>query len=397
MLILQHARERFHAFNTARIVHRALQNSALVSGYPEQLSTPPAAKRARAALLYPGPDSRLIESLSPAERPEQLVVLDGTWHHAKTMLRDIPWLQTLPQVRLNPDQPSRYRIRRAPAHDALSTVEATVEILRALEPETTDLPSLLGAFDVMIERQLAVHPREPAPRHRQRGSAGPVRNPPAALRADANRLVVAYVESATLQQASGRTLLSCSAHRMGTGESFGALLRPANRIPLNVLRHLEVEADAFDRGLSAAGFCDRWHAFTHSGDTLIAYHPRTFELLSNVDANIGRTVALKSLDFGIRPRPASLEQLLQSLGLTTMSGHARDRAARRLADACALVEHVRTAYFDASDFAASAVDSTLIPTSASPPDALPSSPPSADPSAPSNSSAPPAPSAESRD
>ena len=156
VLILQHRRERFHPFNTARIVQKALVNSHLLADHTSSL-----AKRLRlkprAGLLYPGPRALLISELAPEERPEQLVLLDGTWHHAKTLIRDLPALQTLPRYRLSPTAPSRYRIRREPSATSLSTVEAAVAALRMLEPETEGFDQLLTAFDTMVENQLA-HP-----------------------------------------------------------------------------------------------------------------------------------------------------------------------------------------------------------------------------------------------
>ena len=135
VLILQHVRERFHPFNTARIVHKALQNSKLLidhtPGFAAGLPLKP-----RAGLLYPGPEATLISDLRRDERPEQLVILDGTWHHAKTMVRDVAALRALPRYRLAPAAPSRFRIRREPSATALSTVEATVAALQVLEPET---------------------------------------------------------------------------------------------------------------------------------------------------------------------------------------------------------------------------------------------------------------------
>src|SRR5437773_3307820 len=101
VLILQHTRERFHAFNTARMVHRALRNSSLLVDYTADLA---ARLRLgpRAALLYPQGDAELISDLPPDQRPEQLVILDGTWHHAKTFVRDIAALRDLPRYRLAP-------------------------------------------------------------------------------------------------------------------------------------------------------------------------------------------------------------------------------------------------------------------------------------------------------
>ena len=59
VLILQHRRERFHPFNTARIVHRSLRNSTMladhVPGIAARLTIGP-----RAGLLYPGTDATLL-------------------------------------------------------------------------------------------------------------------------------------------------------------------------------------------------------------------------------------------------------------------------------------------------------------------------------------------------
>src|SRR4051812_5319669 len=82
VLILQHMRERFHPFNTARMVHRALKNSTLLVDH----TTPLAARlslRPGAVLLYPGPGATMLADLPADRRPKQLVVLDGTWHQAK--------------------------------------------------------------------------------------------------------------------------------------------------------------------------------------------------------------------------------------------------------------------------------------------------------------------------
>lgn len=154
VLILQHWRERFHPFNTARIVQRALLKSQLLADHTpnleKQLHLQP-----RAGLLYPGPSAWLVSDLAPEQHPAQLVILDGTWNQAKTLLRDLPALQALPRYRLAPTAPSRYRIRREPNISSLSTIEAAVAALRILEPETVGFDQLLRAFDTMIEVQLA--------------------------------------------------------------------------------------------------------------------------------------------------------------------------------------------------------------------------------------------------
>src|SRR5260221_14621648 len=67
VLIVQHARERFHPFNTARIAYRALGNSQLLIGHTHEIAERLALKP-RAGLLYPGPEAVLISDV-PVERP----------------------------------------------------------------------------------------------------------------------------------------------------------------------------------------------------------------------------------------------------------------------------------------------------------------------------------------
>ena len=53
VLILQHPRERFHPFNTARIVRMALENSSLVFGDLSDLQATDFNFHQNARLLYP--------------------------------------------------------------------------------------------------------------------------------------------------------------------------------------------------------------------------------------------------------------------------------------------------------------------------------------------------------
>jgi DTW domain-containing protein YfiP len=164
VVIVQHPRERRHPFGTVRIarlglrrvdVHVAsgvLAERASLQPGRRETECPPCAPPG-AALLFPAPDAAPLDEA----RPSALVVVDGTWPTARRLVRDNAWLQQLPRVRLDPARPGRYRIRRAPRPAfQLSTIEAVVEALRILEPDTPGLDDLLGAFDRMIERQIAL-------------------------------------------------------------------------------------------------------------------------------------------------------------------------------------------------------------------------------------------------
>jgi hypothetical protein len=156
VVIVQHPRERRHPFGTVRIARLGLHRvdvRVASSTLADRAVCPPCAPPG-AALLFPAPDAA---PLLPEAPPSALVVVDGTWPTARRLVRDNPWLQRLPRVRLSPSRPGRYRIRRAPRPAfQLSTIEAVVEALRILEPDTRGLDDLLAAFDRMIERQIAL-------------------------------------------------------------------------------------------------------------------------------------------------------------------------------------------------------------------------------------------------
>ena len=159
VIIVQHQRERSHAFNTARIVKKSLRRCQLFSHRFEIEQLAEVAALPNTGLLFPGADAQPLPVAGHSQSLKQLVLIDGTWHHAKTMLRDIPVLRDLPCYQLAPESPGRYRIRREPNQFSLSTLEATVQALSVLEPETAGLGQLLNAFESMVEGQLA-HPQE---------------------------------------------------------------------------------------------------------------------------------------------------------------------------------------------------------------------------------------------
>lgn len=300
VLIVQHRRERFHPFNTARIVHKALTNSVLLADNTVNL-------KARlqllpgAGLLYPGPTARLLSDLAPAERPRQLVLIDGTWHHAKTLLREIPDLQSLPRYQLAPAEPSRYRIRREPTATALSTLEATVAALQILEPETAGCDQLLRAFDVMVERQLA-HPGDPNGRRLRTRGVPTFKNVPVALLSDLDNIVVAYGESPAGQRGKKRVPgppVSWVAQRLSTGESFSCKLQQSQPLKETLLRHLALTQADFADGLSLAEAQQAWSRFQRPTDIVAVMHPGTARLFSFLAGDEAPCLILKSANIDI--------------------------------------------------------------------------------------------------
>ncbi|WP_263260839.1 DTW domain-containing protein [Pseudomonas sp. RIT-PI-S] len=149
VLILQHPSETAHALNTARLAALGLANSELMVA--EQVA--PSlwqAGAARTCVLFPGEGAT---PLAPSEEPLQLLVLDGTWRKARKLLHLNPELAALPRVSLPAPQPSRYRLRKAPAEGALSTIEAIVQALEILEAPAS-FQALLAPFEALIEGQI---------------------------------------------------------------------------------------------------------------------------------------------------------------------------------------------------------------------------------------------------
>ena len=231
IVILQHPHERTHPFGTARLADLCMPNARVFvpwAGFTGTLAHPVDVPQG-AAVLYPHRDAVDLASLPVSERPSTLIALDGTWSHAKRLYRENTWLEGLPHVRLRPAAPSRYRIRREPRPDYVSTLEAIVEALRILEPDNDRLDDLLRAFDRMIDRQVAHTSSNPRVvrrkirRDRASRALGPALADP--------RLVVVYAE-ATLPAPDGpRELVQWAAARVGDGATFEALLRPGPTPP----------------------------------------------------------------------------------------------------------------------------------------------------------------------
>ena len=173
VLILQHPEESRHALNTARLAALGLVNGELQVGEQfADLASWLADPAYQACLLFPGDDAQPVATVaaSVSARPLLLVVPDGTWRKARKLLYLNPLLAALPRVCLPAGLESRYRLRKAPMAGALSTLEAIVVALEALEAPHS-FAALLQPFEALIDGQIAAmgestyqrnHVRDPA-------------------------------------------------------------------------------------------------------------------------------------------------------------------------------------------------------------------------------------------
>ena len=153
VLLLQHPNEVGHALNTARLAALGLANAELIVG--EDFSSLDLSAW-DAWLLFPGESAVALAELvaQPVDKPRLLVVPDGTWRKARKLLHLNPNLAALPRVVLPEGLTSRYRLRKAPAEGALSTIEAVAHALDALDAPQSHA-DLLRPFDALIEGQIA--------------------------------------------------------------------------------------------------------------------------------------------------------------------------------------------------------------------------------------------------
>ena len=339
VLILQHIGERSHPFNTARIVRRALRHCHLTTDHNRRLGMRDLPIQANAALLYPRKNVPLLADLPVEERPSQLVIIDGTWHQAKTIVRDVPQLWDLPCYQLRPSSPGQYRIRREPDVHSLSTLEATVEALRALEFDTVGLDQLLSAFHVMVKSQES-YPHNHAVRRRKEKQRR--RYLPHALTRNTESLVVAYGEATPphlRERSSSRTPVNWVAQRLGTDERFSCLIRQPQPLSEDVLQHMRLSAASFETAIPEDEFRRQWSYFVRPDDVLIVYHQRTSDLLRHVKALQPRCLVLKSIFREFHPGVRSLEDLVAAIGLEFPRDDT-SRANQRLNMAVALVQHL---------------------------------------------------------
>lgn len=273
--ILQHAQERRHPLGTTRLLKLGLAAVDVHVLFPRHAdgACAPVTLPPGSGLLYPSPDAVDLSSL--AEPPPHLVVIDGTWAQAHRLYRDNAWIRALPHYRIHPVEPSRYRLRKEPRLECLSTLEAVVEAVRLLEPELPGLDGLIAAFTRMIDDQIrataeSARPGRAAPRPRVRVPRPAFDHP--------ERVIVAHVEPIHVarDRDDPEHILHLTAAALATGEVFDVIVQ--HDVPPDAFHRAKLglpEADfaaavplaealtAFARFCGEAPILASWGACTH--------------------------------------------------------------------------------------------------------------------------------------
>jgi DTW domain-containing protein YfiP len=187
-VFLMHPKEfKKEKASTGRLTHLCLSESVIHMGIGfdnhEEVQALIRDPTNLTVLLYPGSEARNLSTGGLgagdlAGRRLVVFLLDATWSCARKMLRLSPSLQQLPRIMFTPAGVSRYVIKQQPQDGCLSTLEATHELLLALERSGLDhypLPDqLLGLFDRMQQFQIkcAADPSRPGYRRQPYSQPG---------------------------------------------------------------------------------------------------------------------------------------------------------------------------------------------------------------------------------
>ena len=153
LLVLQHPQEAAQAKGSLRLLGLSLSACSVQVGESFDAAAlagwlgPPGSS----LLLYPDAPGARRPPVEAWPQPAQLVLLDGTWRQARTLLRGHPALQALPRWALPALAPSAYRIRRAQQPMQRSTLEAACTALGLLEDRPAHYAPLLAAFSGWVD------------------------------------------------------------------------------------------------------------------------------------------------------------------------------------------------------------------------------------------------------
>lgn len=355
VVVLQHPRERDMPIGTARMATLCLPNAELHEGVRwddaalERVLSDPARTP---VLLYPGKGA--IDVLQePPPGLVTLVVVDGTWSQAKKIVRENPRLQALPRYAFTPGAPSEYRIRREPEETYVSTIEALVHVLGALEPEPGRLLALLDPFRAMIDAQIACERTLRGARARHAGKASWVRKQRVhPLLASKESEIVCVAGEANAWPYCGRDagttyedeLVHWAGFRLSTGEIFDHKVAPTQPMAPRTASYVGIDERELCRGGTREELMASWSSFLREDDTVCFWGHYAAGLFV---ASGGRLPAARldlrsiSRDYA-KAKVGTLDEHIDRLGLAVSPPLTDGRAGRRLAQVAALVGHFRS-------------------------------------------------------
>ncbi|MEZ4358722.1 MAG: tRNA-uridine aminocarboxypropyltransferase [Kofleriaceae bacterium] len=351
VVILQHPRERDMPIGTARMASLCLPSASLHVGMrwddDGQLAALLADPARPPVLLYPAEGARDILQ-EPPPGPVTLVVVDGTWSQAKNVVRDNAVLRSLPRYAFVAPALSQYRIRREPRDEYVSTIEALMYVLGALEGDAPRFAALLEPLRAMVDAQLAANEGTPRFRRRRRvpGPNGP--RVPEAVRARWDDLVCVVGESNAWPFREGvqrypEELVHWMAERVATGERVSLLAAPSHPLAPNTPFHIELPAQVIEGGGPRAALAAEARAFLRPRDLLCGWGHHSANLLATTGELAHERLDLRAATQRLRNvKLGTLEDVGRALfGEEPLVAAGPGRAGRRLGILSALVRSWR--------------------------------------------------------
>lgn len=348
VVLLQHPRERKVAIGTARMASLCLPDSTLCIGTDfardAEVARAIADPSRPAGLLWPSAGAIDLGE-RPPEHPVTLVVVDGTWSQAKKLVRLNPAIAALPRWSFRPPRPSQYRIRREPADDYVSTIEALAYALGALEPgDPARFEALFEPFRAMIDAQLACEAASGgAGRRVVAKKRGPRPRLPDALASRADDVVCVYAEANawpwSQPDAPPDELVQLVAVRPRTGEVFDAVVAPRRELAPATPIHTGLGEGELRAGLSFAEFDERWRRFAGERAVLASWgsYPRALLDAEGAHSPPDAVDVRFAASRWRRARARSMEELGAAIGVAPDPVVARGRAGLRLASLAPIV------------------------------------------------------------
>jgi len=350
VVLLQHPREEGLAIGTAHMARLCLPDAELHVGVrfsPERLAAILEDPERPAALLWPGAGAVDLVSCPPSG-PITLVVIDGTWPQAKSLVRLNPELAALPRYAFIAPSPSTYRIRREPRAEYLSTIESLAYVLGLLEGEPARFEAMHAPFTAMVEHQLAFAASVATPRRRVRRvvRAPTPPAPPAIYRERLEDLVCMVAESNAWPFQSGRQktdhpgeLLHLVAGRRD-GTTLDVVLTPRSELAPGMRSQIELTEDVLRSGVDLPQVRAALAAFLRPNDVVVTWGAHTQRVLE------AAALPLPSEHLDLRrqariyasQRVGPIEEFHARLG-DPASSCGRGRAGARVGTMQAIVQH----------------------------------------------------------
>ena len=153
ILVIRHVKEKEHPFNTARMADLTFQRISVIDSNHEDKERiiQEFIEKYEPYLLFKTSHSKMLDSKA-SHHHKGIIVLDGTWDKAKSILFSSKRLQELAQFHLDVKEASIYKsVRSACSKEFLSTFEA---IIKAVETdEEMSLRNLLSPLEFLVREQ----------------------------------------------------------------------------------------------------------------------------------------------------------------------------------------------------------------------------------------------------